>query len=757
MRLLLVLVISVFAVETAVMLVLPLLPHMSEFHATILDATSLVVMIFPVFYLLVFRPMQQNIEALAALERLRHYNVATLRTLLDSMPYRAWLKDPEGRFLAVNEEFSRTCCGRPTTEIVGKTDAEILPPEIAKKCREDDREIMIGRRHKYVEATSMENGREIWLETYRSPIIDQDGQVLGTTGFSRDITDRKQVEEALRLAASIYQSSSEAIIVTDENNNIVDVNPAFTEISGYTRAEVLGKNPRLLQSGRQDTEFYRQMWQTLLTEGKWKGEIWNRRKNGEFYAQWISLNLIRHPDGGVYRHVAQFYDITDRKLKDDLIWKQANFDTLTKLPNRRLFQDRLEQELKKAHRTGHPLALLFIDLDRFKEINDTLGHAKGDQLLTEAALRILGCVRETDTVARLGGDEFTVILPEFGSTVHLERITQNIISKLSSPFSLDGEEVGYVSASIGITLYPDDADNMEDLLKHADQAMYVAKAEGRDQFSYFTESMQHEAHEKMVIGNDLRQALALNQLEVWYQPIVEPESGRIVKAEALLRWHHPQRGIINPAVFIPLAEESGLIREIGNWVFREAITSVGCWRKQLDCLVPVSVNKSPAQFIDKAGTDDWLATLTAMDLPGNSIVVEITEGLLLKESPAVQQRLLEFGRRGIEVSIDDFGTGFSALSYLKRLHIDYLKIDRSFISNLSRSTSDQTLTEAIIVMAHKLGIRTIAEGIETEEQRDLLRKFGCDYLQGFLFSPPLPEKRFREMLSAQKLLANRDG
>jgi diguanylate cyclase (GGDEF)-like protein/PAS domain S-box-containing protein len=750
MRLLLILAITVFVVEVLVMLLLPLLPHMSELHATLLDATSLVVMIFPVFYLLVFRPTQKNIDELGRLELARRDNEATLRTLLDNMPYRAWLKDREGRLLAVNEEFAKMCNGLTPTDIVGRTDAEILPPEIAAKYRADDQEIMSSREQKYVEEAIIEQGREKWLETYRSPILDQQGQVLGTTGFSRDITERKRVEEALRLASLIYQSSSEAIMVTDENNNIVDINPAFSLITGYSRAEVLGRNPRLLQSGRQDKEFYRQMWQTLLGEGLWKGEIWNRRKNGEFYAQWASFSLIRHPDGRVYRHVAQFSDITDKKLKDDLIWKQANFDILTKLPNRRLFQDRLGQELKKAHHIGHPLALLFIDLDRFKEINDTLGHARGDQLLAEAALRILGCVREADTVARLGGDEFTVILPEFGNTTHLERIAQNIIQQLSSPFSLQGEGVAYVSASIGITLYPDDATNMEDLLKHADQAMYVAKAEGRNQFSYFTESMQREAHEKMVIGNDLRQALAQNQLEVYYQPIVEPASGRIVKAEALLRWHHPQRGLVSPGVFIPLAEEFGLIREIGDWVFREAIISVERWRRQFGSLIPVSVNKSPVQFADKTGMDDWLATLASMDLPGNSIAVEITEGLLLKESPVVQQRLLEFGKNGIEVSIDDFGTGFSSLSYLKRFHIDYLKIDRSFISNLSRSASDQTLTEAIIVMAHKLRIKTIAEGVETVEQRDLLRKFGCDYLQGSLFSPPVPEEQFRSMLEGQE-------
>jgi diguanylate cyclase (GGDEF)-like protein/PAS domain S-box-containing protein len=753
MRLLLMLVATVFTVEVLVMLVLPLLPRLSEFQSTLLDATSLVVIIFPVFYLMMFRPIRKHIEELSRLEQLRRDNEATLHTLVDNLPYQISLKDSAGRFLAVNEEFARKR-NLHASDIVGKRDVEVLSPEMYAQYRAEELEVINNGTQKYAEEIVVENGEERWQEIFRTPILGDYGQVLGITCMTRDITERKRVEEALRLSALIYQSSSEAIMVTDEDNNVVDINPAFTSITGYSREEIIGKNPRLLQSGKQGKEFYRQMWQTLLDEGHWHGELWNRRKNGELYAQWASLSLIRHPDGRIYRHVAQFSDITDRKLKDDLIWKQANFDPLTKLPNRRLFQDRLGQELKKAHRVEHPVALLFIDLDRFKEINDTLGHAQGDQLLAEAALRILGCVRETDTVARLGGDEFTVILPEFGSTAHVERIAQNIIRQLGSPFSLGNGEIGYVSASIGITLYPNDAPDMENLLKHADQAMFVAKAEGRNQFSYFTPSMQQEAHEKMLIGNDLRQALAQNQLEIYFQPIVEAASGQIVKAEALLRWHHPQRGLVSPEVFIPLAEEYGLIREIGEWVFREAIISVERWRRQFGRLIQVSVNKSPAQFIDKTESNDWIASLSSMGLPGNSVAVEITEGLLLNESSAVQQRLLEFRNNGIEVSVDDFGTGFSSLSYLKRFDIDYLKIDRSFIRDLTEDESDKALTEAIIVMAHKLGIKAVAEGVETVEQRDLLLSFGCDFLQGSLFSAAVAEEKFRELLEKRELYLN---
>jgi diguanylate cyclase (GGDEF)-like protein/PAS domain S-box-containing protein len=558
---------------------------------------------------------------------------------------------------------------------------------------------------------------------------------------------KQKAEESMRLAATIYASSAEGVMVTDEDNLIIDVNPAFVQQTGYTLEEVQGRNPRILKSGRHDAEFYREMWDTLLNSGHWQGEVWDLRKDGTEHVKLLNISLLRDSKGRTYRHVAQFFDITDRKLKEQLIWTQANFDTLTGLPNRRLFYDRLEQELKKSHRTGNPLALLFIDLDRFKEINDTLGHAKGDLLLEDAARRIVSCVRETDTVARLGGDEFTVILPEFGERAHLERIVQTILHSLAQPFEL-GDSAGYISGSVGITLYPDDAQDVEGLLKHADQAMYVAKAEGRNRFGYFTESMQQEVSQRLAMTNQLRKALPNGELEVYYQPILELVSGRIVKAEALLRWQHPELGMVSPAKFIPLAEESGLIHEIGEWVFQETLARIREWHARFGEIIQVSVNKSPVQF-EQPDSVSWPELIGEMGLPGACVTVEITEGLLLNKSARVKQRLLEFRNNGIEVSIDDFGTGFSALSYLKLFDIDYLKIDRSFVADLATDESDKALVDAIIVMAHKLGIRTIAEGVETAEQQDLLRKLGCDYVQGYFYSRPVPAGEFTDLLARQ--------
>ncbi|HEY3325821.1 MAG TPA: EAL domain-containing protein [Novimethylophilus sp.] len=439
-------------------------------------------------------------------------------------------------------------------------------------------------------------------------------------------------------------------------------------------------------------------------------------------------------------------DITQKKQSEELIWTQANFDSLTGLPNRRMFHDRLEQELKKAHRAGLPMALMFLDLDHFKEVNDTLGHAMGDLLLREASQRLTGCVRESDTVARLGGDEFTIILGELEDIDSVERAAQQILRKLAEPFAL-GSELSYVSVSIGITLYPEDATGIEELLKNADQAMYAAKKLGRNRCSYFTLSMQEAAQTRMRLANDLRGALADNQFRVYYQPIVELASGTIRKAEALIRWQHPKRGLTDPAQFVPIAEDTGLIVDIGDWVFHEAALQVKRWRTTHHTDFQISINKSPVQFhSEESAHAAWFYHLRKLGLSGQSIVVEITEGLLLDAGPAITARLLEFRDAGMQVAIDDFGTGYSSLSYIKKFDIDYLKIDRSFVRNLAPDAEDMVLCEAIIVMAHKLGIQVIAEGIETPQQRDLLAAAGCDYGQGFLFSKPVPVEEFEILL-----------
>jgi diguanylate cyclase (GGDEF)-like protein/PAS domain S-box-containing protein len=586
-------------------------------------------------------------------------------------------------------------------------------------------------------------GNRKWVRAIARTVVE-DGKVVRVRGTMQDITERRKLEDSMRMANLIYQTSWEGIAVTDEANNIVDVNPAFLRQTGSEAPDVIGKQPRMFSSDMQDASFYERLWQEVAITDHWQGEIWDRNQDGSPVARLVNIRVIRHPDGRVHRHVIQFYDITEQKQKDELIWKQTNFDALTGLPNRRLLLDRLEQECKKAHGAGLALGLMFIDLDRFKEVNDTFGRAKGDRALLEVSRRLRGCVPETATVARLEGDRFAIVMSAFEKRPHLEMVADAVIEAVSAPLAVDGG-LAYVSASVGIALYPDDGSQAEELIRNAEQAMYLAKKDGRGRFSYFSRSLQREAQTMLTLTNDLRHALERKQLQVYYQPIVEVASGRILKAEALLRWIHPSYGMISPARFIPLAEESGLILEIGDWVFREAIASARRWHAKFGRVVELSVNSSPVQF-EQPEQCQWMERLVGAGLPCNSITVEITEGVLVKDSEQVRACLRRLHDTGAKVSIDDFGTGFSALSYLKHFDVDYLKIDKSFIDQLTEDENDKALTEAIIDMAHKLGIKAIAEGVETSAQRDMLAGFGCDYIQGYLYSRPVPREIFELLL-----------
>ncbi|OGU53527.1 MAG: diguanylate cyclase [Hydrogenophilales bacterium RIFOXYA1_FULL_63_33] len=448
------------------------------------------------------------------------------------------------------------------------------------------------------------------------------------------------------------------------------------------------------------------------------------------------------------RLIGTYLDVSERRQAEETIQRQANFDPLTQLPNRRLFLDRLGQEIIKSQRADFFLALLLVDLDEFKEVNDTLGHDVGDILLQEAARRIRSCLRDADTVARLGGDEFTVILADLSDRTHIEDIAQKIIGRMAEPFRL-GDEVAYVTASIGITVYPGDADDIDTLLKHADQAMYAAKKHGRNRFFYFTASLQVAAQTRLKLSRDLREAVAARQFVAYFQPIVELSTGRTRKAEALLRWQHPTRGLVNPMDFIPLAEETGLINEIGEWVLMESARRAQAWRHEFGDDFQISINMSPVQFRaeGRPRTRAWLRHLQDIGLPGTNLTIEITENLLLNAHADVTEQLLAFRDAGIQIAIDDFGTGYSTLSYLKQFPIDYLKIDRSFVRDIETDPNDMALSRAIIVMAHELGLKVIAEGVETAGQRALLYAAGCDYAQGYLYAgKPLPPDEFEAWL-----------
>lgn len=575
----------------------------------------------------------------------------------------------------------------------------------------------------------------------------------GLAGMSRLYVARArrtEIDEDNRraqLASLVYRNTSEGMLVLDPKGFILDVNPAFVKLRGLHESEVIGRHVRILNSPCHDREFYRLMWRSVLETGSWQGEHWGQHKNGELYPEWLSINSSYVEDGSVFRRVMIFSNIAEIKRAEATIWKQANFDRLTDLPNRQMFHDRLEQSIKKSQRNGTKVGLLFLDLDRFKEINDTLGHAVGDELLKEAALRLNECVRQSDTVARLGGDEFTVLVDDVRETRDIERLTKKILGRITEPFHL-GVETVFISTSIGVTFYPDDARQADVLLNNADQAMYVAKSEGRNRSCYFTASMQAQAQTRMRLVNDLHLALSQNQFSLAFQPIIHLESGKITKAETLLRWVHPTRGLVPPSEFIPLAEETGMIGAIGDWVFCEATRQAHEWRIRYLPDMQLSVNISPVQFrhegIDLAF---WLSHLETLGMSGTGVVIEITEGILLDSSSRIDEQLAEIRQSGVQVSLDDFGTGYSSLSYLRKFDIDFLKIDQSFVSNLGHGGPDFALCEAIILMAHKLGIQVIAEGIETREQFELLRVAGCDYGQGYLFSTPLSAGDFEHLLA----------
>ncbi|WP_164931917.1 EAL domain-containing protein [Janthinobacterium sp. 17J80-10] len=637
----------------------------------------------------------------------------------------------------------------------------LVHPEDLPRVQAEQQACMAGRSQHYTSEYRMRcrDGSWKWILT-RGMVASRDanGMPLRMVGTHTDQTERKLAEERMQLAASVYEAAAEAIVVTDAGNRIISINPAFTEMTGYSAQEAIGQTPKMLSSGRNDPALYQEMWRSLRETGQWKGEIWNRRKNGEIYAEWLSINTLLDAQGQVFRHVAMFSDITGRKNAEELIWKQASYDVLTGLPNRRLLFDRLTQEMKRSKRAGHRLALFFIDLDHFKEVNDTLGHDCGDQLLIEAAHRISSCVRASDTVARLGGDEFAVVLPNLDDPSRAEQIAAAIIKTLATPFSLNGHDA-YVTASIGISLCPDDGQDIESLMKYADQAMYVSKNNGRSCFNFFTAAMQRHAQQRQQMIRDLHGALAAGQFEVYFQPIAELADGTVTKAEALLRWRHPQLGMINPAQFIPLAEETGLICEIGDWVFYEAASMAKRWQTKREAAgsrakpIQISVNKSPRQFYTGATQESWLKHLQQLGLPANCIVIEITEGLLMEDRSSVVSKLLQLRNSGIRVALDDFGTGYSSMSYLRKFDIDFLKIDQSFIGDIAENPNDQVIAEAMIAMAHKLGMQVIAEGVETEQQRRLLVAAGCDYGQGYLFSKPLPAEEFLASFQPAEQLA----
>ncbi len=580
------------------------------------------------------------------------------------------------------------------------------------------------------------DGHWVWILSRGQSLRDEDGELRGiTVGTHIDITQQVQSEAQLELAAKVFERGSEGVLITDADQNIVMVNTAFTRITGYSEDEVLGENPRILSSGRHDKTFFQDMWRAIKQRGLWQGEVWNRRKNGEIYPEWLSISQITTDEGVPTYYIGIVSDISQLKEDQEEIHRLAYYDPLTNLPNRSLLEERAAFALKIAQRNKDPLALLFLDLDNFKNINDSLGHKAGDRLLQAFADRLRGMVREEDTFARPGGDEFILLLPATDAS-GAAHAAQKLLSLLNRPFRIDGYDLS-VTSSVGIALYPEDGAHLSELYTNADIAMYRAKQKGRNTYSFFTPELQTHYVRLMRVENALRQALEHNQFELYYQPQQELQSSATIGFEALLRWVHPELGRVSPAEFIPIAESSGLIVPIGEWVLREATQQLRRWIDEGIAPPKMAINLSAAQFHHPNLPDIILSILDDASLPPEYLELELTESMTMDDPERAITMINRLHGAGISLSMDDFGTGYSSLSYLKRFKISKLKIDQSFVRDITSDSDDRVIISTIITLAQSLGLRVIAEGVETEEQQEFLRRLGCHDIQGYFFSRPI--------------------
>ncbi|HEY6898008.1 MAG TPA: EAL domain-containing protein, partial [Rhodocyclaceae bacterium] len=669
-----------------------------------------------------------------------------MRSVMDHTPSLVATKDVAGRYLYVNENFA-ACFGLAASKMIGKTDAKVLPEPLARRFREE--ELIVLRRRELVEAQeNVETAQGLrWLHFYRFPLIDISGEVYAVCVQATDITEKRRADEQLRLAARVINGAAEAVVVTDAEQSIVTVNGAFTQITGYTPDEVIGKSPSILKSGRHDAGFYRAMWEQLSRNGVWQGEIENRRKDGEIYAEWLTINAIRDESGVLTNYVAIFSDISSLQEARRKLEFQALHDVLTGLPNRALFNDRAGRAVSRAHRSNLRFAVVFIDLDNFKDINDSLGHESGDLLLKGVAERLRKAVREQDTVARLGGDEF-VILAEDLHDGEAEVLVERCRDALCQPFRMKANEL-YVSASIGIAIYPEDGDEVGVLLQSADAAMYRAKQMGRNTYCFSSVETRRAPAERLNLINGLRQALdADTELAVFFQPQFSLPDRKLIGFEALLRWRSPSLGNIPPDRFIPLAEEAGLILPLTEWLFRTTLRLIVEWRHQGLRPPPISLNVSPLHMRTQSLGDSLMRLLDEFGLPADAVTVEVTESAMGHSPEAVAATLLQLKGLGVLSSLDDFGTGYSSLSRLSRLPITTLKIDRSFVDGLDDVSNlhDLEIARTIVLMAHSLEMRALAEGVETERQLQTLIELGCDAIQGFLLGRPQPAEDVAALL-----------
>ncbi|MGH1462802.1 MAG: EAL domain-containing protein [Neptuniibacter sp.] len=668
----------------------------------------------------------------------------SLEATLAAVPDPLFEMDINGRYLDCHVTHSEELL-LPVDLIVGKTVFEVLPYDVAHLVVDALSEAEIkGISHgTLLNLPTIRGNRQFELSVARKDLKNQ--SLPHFVVLARDITDRKKAEQELHIAATAF-NSQEGMLITDRNHKILRVNSAFTRVTGYEPEEVVGKTPAVLRSGKHDSDFYQRMKTALYEDKYWQGEVWNKRKDGELYPQFLTITAVQSENGEITNFVGSFTDITQRKLDEEHIHKLAYYDPLTALPNRRSLQERLENAVASCRRTEQLGAVIFIDLDNFKNLNDTKGHNTGDQLLIAVAGRLAQCVRNADMVARLGGDEFIVVLENLGAEENLaietvRRIVEKINMSLSFPFSIDQENY-LTSCSAGVTMFSRE-DHADDVMKRSDMAMYQAKSAGKNTYQIFDPDSHMSLFSRAALEVELRKALPLNQLKLFYQ--VQYRAAEIVGAEVLLRWIHPDRGVISPAEFIPLAEDTGLIIPIGDWVLNEACKQLKIWQMDPETEhLTLAVNVSARQFAQEHFVEDILVCIERNNINASQLKIELTESMVLLDMEDTILKMSQLKLKGVRFSLDDFGTGYSSLLHLKRLPLNQLKIDHSFIRDIMTDSDDAEIVQTIVSMGHTLRLNVIAEGVETREQQQFLSHCGCDHYQGYLFGKPMPIDEFQK-------------
>ncbi|MDD5471865.1 MAG: EAL domain-containing protein, partial [Sideroxydans sp.] len=671
-----------------------------------------------------------------------------LRSIFETEPQCIKVVDNKGRLLEMNSAGLEMLEASRLEEAQSRSLFDYVAPDYKDALLALHKRVMQGESGKLIFKITGLKGTARFLETHATPMRDANGEVTSLLGITRDITETLQAEQQLRIAATAFESQ-EGIFVTDAEGKILQVNQAFTRITGYSADEVVGKNPRLLQSGRHDRSFYEDMWERIEREGVWEGEVWNRRKNGEAYPEHLTITSVKDSKGRIANYVATLMDITASKSAEEEIKNLAFFDPLTQLPNRRLLQDRLQRALTASVRSGRGGAVLFIDLDNFKTLNDTLGHDTGDLLLVQVAERLVTCVREGDTVARLGGDEFVVMLEDLSeNTLEAAEQAKNVGAKILGALNVQyflGEHAYNSTPSVGATLFERNI-SIDELLRQADIAMYQAKKAGRNTLRFFDPQMQASINAHAALDAELRNAIENEEFQLHFQVQVD-DTGSPFGAEALIRWDSPGRGLTMPGAFIPHAEETGLILPIGLWVLETACKQLKAWaQNEMTCRLVLAVNVSAKQFHQTDFAAQVRAAVEGNGIDPGQLKLELTESMLLGDIEDTIATMNALNEIGVRLSLDDFGTGYSSLQYLKRLPLNQLKIDQSFVRDITSDNSDRTIISTIVVMAQSMNLEVIAEGVETEEQRELLERSGCKQFQGYLFGCPVPIGKFQSLL-----------